>query len=71
MSKKFLFALIGIVMLAILMLAWLISKVTDTALWALWFAALSGTIGIYTAGNVAQSSVISKNYRPELDTKTK
>jgi hypothetical protein len=38
----------------------------DPGLWILWFGAFDGIILGYAAANVAQSQVISKNYRPEL-----
>jgi len=42
----------------------------SAGLWGLWFGAFDGIILGYAAANVAQSQVISKNYRPELAEKS-
>ena len=67
MSKKLLFALVGLVAVLTVGAFWLVRDVRDAGMWGLWFGGLSAVIGIYTGGNVAQSRIVSTNYRPELD----
>ena len=69
MSRKLLFAIVGLVAVLAVGTVWLVRDVRDTGLWLAWFGGLAGVLGIYTGGNVAQSRVISENYKPELDSR--
>ena len=66
MSRKLLFSAVGGIAVVIVGMAWLIRDVRDVGLWIAWFGAVNAIIGVYAAGNVAQSRVISEHYREEL-----
>ena len=66
-SKKFVFTLLGILAIFVVSGFWLVQRVWDIGLWGLWFAALNGIVGVYSAANVVQKRDRSKNYHPELD----
>ena len=67
MSKKFLFTLIGVVLLAFIGVWWVTHGMLDVALWIAWFSALNALIGVYANFNVKQKKIIGENYIEALD----
>ena len=53
-SRKLWLSIAGLVIIVLVGVGFYCSRVFDTGLWALWFAAFDGIILQYTAGNVAQ-----------------